>query len=98
MPWRSPPERFATVESTVMPSPRKPMTSSRICCATSFSRFDVDKTEAVGDLTADEEVAPQRLLFRERLVLVDGLDREVVRHANGVFARLNLAVAHENLA
>ena len=60
--------------------------------------LDVDEAEAVGDLPADEEIAPQRLLLGERLVLVDGLDREVVRHAHRIFVRLDFAVADEDLA
>ena len=38
--------------------------------------LDVDEAEAVGDLPADEEIAPERLLVGERAVLVDGLDRQ----------------------
>ncbi len=38
MPWRSPPERLATVESTVIPAPRKPMASFRIWSAIAFWR------------------------------------------------------------
>ena len=98
MPWRSPPERLPTVESTVMPAPRKPMTSIRICLRDLLLALDVDEAEAVGDLPADEEVAPQRLLLGQRLVLVDGFDREIVRHADRVFARLDLLVAHEDAA
>ena len=96
MPCRSPPERLATVESTVMPTPRKPIASFRICSAIAFCRRDVDEAEAVGDLPADEEVAPERLLLGERLVLVDGLDRELVRHAHRVVAEVELPVADED--
>ena len=44
--------------------------------------LDVDEAEAVGDLSADKEIAPQQLLLRQRLVPVDRLDRQVVRHAD----------------
>ena len=74
------------------------MTSIRICCGDLLLALDVDEAEAVGDLPADEEVAPQRLLLGERLVLVDGLDRQVVGLAHRVAGRLDLAVAHEQLA
>ena len=74
------------------------MTSMRICLGDLLLALDVDEAEAVGDLAADEEVAPQRLFLGERLVLVDGLDREVVRHAHRIVARMNLVVADEDLA
>ena len=54
------------------------------------------KPEAVGDLPPDEEVAPERLLLGERLVLVDRLDRQVVRHAHRVVGEVELAVADED--
>ena len=57
---------------------------------------DVDEAPAVGDLPPDEEVAPERLLLGERLVLVDGLDRQVVRHPDRVVGKVELAVAHED--
>src|SRR4051812_10125912 len=56
--------------------------------------LDVDETQAVGDLPADEEVAPERLLLTQRLVLVDRLDRQLVRHADRVVGQIELAVAH----
>ena len=98
MPWRSPPERFATVESTVMPSPAKADHVDQDVLRDRFLALDVDEAEAVGDLPADEEIAPQRLLFRERLVLVDSFDREVMGHADGIFDWLDLAVANEDPA
>ena len=58
--------------------------------------LDVDEAEAVGDLAADEEVAPERLLLGERLVLVDGLDRQVVRHAHRIVGEVDLLVADED--
>ena len=63
-----------------------------------FLALDVDEAEAVRDLPADEEIAPQRLFLRQRLVLINGLDREVVRHAHRILARLDFAVADEDLA
>src|SRR6185437_16142806 len=59
---------------------------------------DVDEAEPVDDLPADKEIAPQRLLLGQRLVLVDGFDREIVRHADRVFARLKLPLADEDPA
>ena len=56
-----------------------------------FLALDVDEAETVGDLPPDEEVAPQRLLLGERLVLVDGLDREIMRHAHGIVGQVDLA-------
>ena len=72
------------------------MASFRIWSAIAFSRLDVDEAEAVGDLPADEEVAPERLLLGERLVLVDGLDRQVVRHAHRIVGEVDLPVADED--
>ena len=63
-----------------------------------FLALDVDETEAVGDLPADKEIAPQRLFVGERLVLVDGLDQEIVRHAHGILALRNFAIADVDLA
>src|ERR1700733_15127186 len=57
---------------------------------------DVDKAEAIGDLAPDEEIAPQRLLVGQRTVLIDCLDRELVRHANRIVGGTELAVADEN--
>src|SRR3984957_16087850 len=57
---------------------------------------DVDETEAVGDLAPDEEIAPQRLLVSQRTVLIDRLDRELVRHANRIVRETELTVADEN--
>jgi hypothetical protein len=36
IPWRSPPDRSPTVESALMPAPRKPIGSSSSRFATSF--------------------------------------------------------------
>ena len=91
MPWRSPPESCLTVESTAMPTPRKPIDLVRISRGDRLLLLDVDEAEAVGDLAADEEVAPERLLLAERLVLVDGLDRQVMRHAHRVVVEVDLA-------
>src|SRR5580700_2476824 len=44
----------------------------------------------------DEEIAPQRLLVGQRTVLIDRLDRELVRHANRIVGETQLAVADEN--
>src|SRR5580700_10014940 len=44
----------------------------------------------------DEEIAPQRLLVGQRTVLIDRLDRELVRHANRIVGQTELAVADEN--
>src|ERR1700734_3119376 len=57
---------------------------------------DVDESEAVGDLAPDEEIAPQRLLVGQRTVLINRLDRELVRHANRIVGETQLAVADEN--
>ena len=95
MPWRSPPERLATVESTLMPTPRKPIRSLEDLSAISFS-LDVDEAEAVRDLATDEEVAPERLLVGERTILIDRLDREVVRHAHRIVGEVELPVANED--
>ena len=95
MPCRSPPERLATVESTVMPTPRKPMACLRMSFGDRLLAADIDEAEAVGDLAPDEEIAPERLLLRQRFVLVDGLDRQVVRHAHGVVGKVEFPVADE---
>ena len=58
--------------------------------------LDVDEAEAVGDLAADEEVAPERLLLGERAVLVDRLDRELVRRPDRIVGEVQLAVADED--
>jgi hypothetical protein len=60
--------------------------------------LDVDETEAVGDLPADEEVAPERLLVGKRTVLVDGFNRQIMRHAHGIIGGVELPVADEDAA
>ena len=98
MPWRSPPESCETVKSTVMPDAAEADRFEQDLLGELFLALDVDEAEAVGDLAADEEVAPERLFVGERAVLVDGLDREVVGHAHRVVGRIDLAVAHEDAA
>ena len=59
---------------------------------------DLDEAEAIGDLASDEEIAPQRLLLRQGAILVDGLDREVMGHADGVVGDIDFAVANVDAA
>ena len=54
---------------------------------------DVDEAPAVGDLAADEEVAPERLLLAQRLLLVDGLDAELVAAAHRIVVEVDRPVA-----
>ena len=98
MPWRSPPESWPTVLSTEMPTPRKPIVLSRMSFAMRFSFADLDEAEAVGDLAADEEVAPERLFLAERLVLVHRLDRHRVRGTDRERCGVDLLVADEDAA
>ena len=56
----------------------------------------IDEAEAVGDLAAGEEVAPERLLLRQGFVLIDRLDGEVMGLAHGIGAPVDLPVAHED--
>ena len=60
--------------------------------------LDVDEAEAVGDLAADEEVPPERLFLGKRTILVDGLDGEIVGHADGIVRELDFLVANEDAA
>ena len=60
--------------------------------------LDVDEAEAVGDLPADEEVAPQRLFVGERLVLVDRLDGKIVRPAHRIVGEVDRLIAYEDAA
>src|SRR5207253_8136597 len=46
---------------------------------------DLDEAQAVGDLAAGEEVAPQWLLLAQRLLLVDRLDAQLVGAAHRIF-------------
>ena len=63
-----------------------------------FFALHIDKAEAVGDLPADEEIAPQGLFVAERLVLIDGLDGKLVRHAHRIVRQVDRPVAHEDAA
>ena len=81
MPWRSPPERLRDRRIDGDADAAKADRLLQDLVGDLLLRLDVDEAEAVGDLAADEEVAPERLLLGERLVLVDGLDREIVGHA-----------------
>ena len=98
MPWRSPPESLPTVEFDGDADAAEADHVDQDLPGDLLLLLDVDEAEAVGDLPADEEIAPQRLLLRQRLVLIDGLDREVVRHAHRILARLDFAVADEDLS
>ena len=93
MPWRSPPDRSPTVESASMPAPRKPICSSSRRLATSFWRLTSMKPKPVGDLAADEQVAPERLLVGERLLLMHRLDPQVVRAAHRIALGVDQPVA-----
>ena len=57
--------------------------------------LDVDEAEAAGDLSADKEIARQRLLLRLRLVPVDRLDRRSCAMQTEYFARQNFVLAEE---
>ena len=98
MPWRSPPERLRDGRIDGDADAAKADGVDQDLLRDLLLALDVDEAEAVGDLPADEEIAPQRLLLGERLVLIDRLDRQIVRHADRVFARLDFAVADEDLA
>ncbi len=98
MPWRSPPERLATVEIDADPGAPEADRFEQDLLRHLLLALDVDEAEAVDDLPADEEIAPERLFLGQRLVLIDRLDREVVRHADRVFAWLNLPIADHDLA
>ena len=69
-----------------------------IWSAISFSRRNVDEAEAVRDLPPDEEIPPQRLFLRQGLVLVDGLDREVMRHAHRIVGEIEFLITDEDAA
>ena len=97
MPCRSPPERLATVEIDRDAYPPEADDVDQDPLRDFLFALDVDEAEAVGDLPADKEIAPQGLLLGERLVLVDGFDRQIVRYADRVVALLNFAVADEDL-
>ena len=98
MPWRSPPESLPTVEFDGDADAAEADHVEQDLLGDLLLALDVDEAEAVGDLPADEKIAPQRLLLGERLVLVDGLDREIVRHAHRIVARLDFAVADEDFS
>ena len=74
------------------------MTSIRIRSAISFWRLMSMKPRRLVICRPTKKLRHKRLLFRQRLVLIDGFDRQVVRHADRIFARMNFAVAHENPA
>ena len=98
MPWRSPPDRLATVEIDGDADAAETDDVEQDLARDLLLPLDVDESEAVGDLPADKEIAPERLLLRQRLVLIDGLDRQIVRHANRILVRLDFAVADEDFA
>src|ERR1700677_1703808 len=58
--------------------------------------FYIDEAQTVGDLPANEEVPPKRLLFTERLVLINGLDRQLVCNAHRVPGEIELPGADED--
>src|SRR5262249_1729748 len=60
--------------------------------------LDVDETESVGDLPANEKVTPQRLVLAKRRVLVDRLDRELVRHCYRIVSRIDGAITDVDAA
>ena len=98
MPCRSPPDRLETVEIHGDAGAAEADCLKQDLLSELLLALDVDEAETVGDLPTDKEIAPQRLLLGERLVLVDRLDRQIVRHPHRIFALRNLAVADVNLA
>ena len=98
MPWRSPPESLPTVEIDGDADAAEADHVDQDLPGDLLLPLDVDEAEAVGDLPADEEIAPEGLLLRQRLVLIDGLDREFVRHAHRILARLDFAIADKDLS
>ena len=98
MPWRSPPERLRDRRIDGDADAAEADGVLQDLVGDLLLALDVDEAEAVGDLPADEEVAPERLLLGKRLVLVDGLDRQVVRHADRIVGEVDLAVADEDAA
>src|SRR5437762_4254977 len=59
--------------------------------------LDVDEAESAGDLPADEEVSPERLLLTQRLTLVDRLDPQVVGLPDRILVEVHQAVAHPDV-
>ena len=98
MPWRSPPERLRDRRIDGDAGAPEADGFEEDLLRHLLLALDVDEAEAVGDLPADEEIAPERLLLGQRLVLVDRLDRQIVRHADRIFARLNFPIADHDLA
>ncbi len=95
MPWRSPPDRLLIVEFDGDADAAEADHVDQDLLSDLLLLLDVDEAEAVGDLAADEEIAPQGLLFGERLVLVDRLDRQAVRAAHREAVEIDLLVADE---
>src|SRR5258706_2070043 len=60
--------------------------------------FNIDEAEAVGDLAPDEEVAPQRLLLAETLLLIDRFYAPVVRPAHRIMRKVDALVADVKFA
>ena len=65
MPWRSPPESLPTVEFNGDADAPEADDLEQDLLGDFLLLLDVDEAEAVRDLPADEEIAPQRLLLGE---------------------------------
>ncbi len=98
MPWRSPPDSCSTRGIDADADAAKADRVEQDLLRDPLFLADVDEAEAVGDLPADEEVAPERLLLAERFVLIDGLDRHRVRKADRVMREVDFLVADKDPA
>ena len=95
MPWRSPPEslRDGGIDRDAGATEAYGVLQDLI--RDLLFAANVDEAEAVGNLPPDEKVPPKGLLLGKRLVLVDGFDREVMRHAYRVIGEVELLVTDE---
>ena len=98
MPWRSPPESWLAGESTVTPTAAEADHVAHHLVGDALLLAHPDKPESVGDVAADEEVAPQGLLVAQRTVLIDRLDAPLVGGLDVVVVDCDPLVADEQIA
>ncbi len=74
------------------------MVFSRICAATAFSAFTSMKPKRLVICRPTKKLRHSGCFSPSELVLIDGLDREFMRHVDGIVGQVDLAVAHEDAA
>ncbi len=98
MPWRSPPESLEIVRIGVDTDAAKAELAFQDIIGDPPFLSHLDEAEPVGDLAADEDVAPERLFLAERLFLIDRLEPQAVGFPHRIARPVDQLIADVKLA